>query len=620
MYLERINSPGDLAGLSVTELEALADEIRRQIIVTVGANGGHLASNLGAVELTIALHRVFNIPDEPLFFDVGHQAYTHKLLTGRREIFSTLRQFGGCSGFPTPAESRFDPAAAGHAGTAISLALGAAVARERRNQPGKAIAVVGDGSLTCGISLEALNAAQAAGKHLLVILNDNQMSISPNVGGIARGLNRLISGELYNRFKRAAINFVSSLPSHRKIRRLLHRLEDMVKGALLPPGVMFQELGVRYLGPVNGHSLPDLLRMLERIRDLEGPMILHVLTEKGRGCDFASRDPERYHGVSGFDPESGCLRSGGGDNFSRAFGRAVCRMAELHPKLETVSAAMIRGTGLEEFSRRFPLRCHDVGIAEEHAAAFAAGLAAGGRRPVCAIYATFMQRALDSVYHETVLNNFPVIFALDRAGIVEDGPTHHGIYDLGFLRGLPGLVIMAPADERELEQMLFFAYDLARPVVIRYPRGAGARDARYAGAAVSPLRLGRAQLLTEGPGAVIWAMGPEVDTALAVADELLRRGEAAPTVVNLRFVAPFDVELARSFAPGRLHVTIENHRCVGGLYSTLAENLPGARIIPCGWPDEIIAHGDAAALREKYALTATAIAARIGAAVTPAQP
>lgn len=608
MHLEKIDSPADLRALPPEALGPLAEEVRELIIDTVSENGGHLGANLGTVELTLALHYVFDIPADSLVFDVGHQAYTHKIVTGRREFFRTLRQHGGCAGFPHPRESKFDACVAGHAGTAISTALGISAAHVRSGKPHKAIAVVGDGSLNCGISLEGLNNARDGGKNLIIILNDNKMSISRNVGGVARSLNRIISGGFYNRFKTGAKRLMFRLPRHKTLHKLIRRFEDLIKYLILPGG-LFEELGIRYIGPIDGHSLPDLLYHLNHLRSQQnGPVLLHVITEKGRGYEHAQKNPARYHGVPGFCKATGAIASSGKPTFSGAFGEAVCNLAKRHPEVHAITAAMTDGTGLASFSRAHWDRFHDVGIAEEHAVTFAAGLAAAGERPVCAIYATFMQRALDCIYHDVVLPQLPVIFALDRAGAVEDGPTHHGIYDLGFLRALPGLTVMAPRSEAELKAMFEYAYTLARPVAIRYPRGGTAVPAD---APVPKLGQGRAEIVREGSGPVIWAMGPETDTALAVA-ELLNRDCC---VVNARFLAPFDTELAQKLADGRVTVSIEDHVLIGGLGSALDEALadaPHGRVLHFGWPaGRAIPHGKVSDLRREFGLTPEAIASRI---------
>ena len=601
-------TPEYVKNCDIADLKKVADDIRSTIIKSVSRNGGHLASSLGTVELCIALHRVFDLKRDPVFFDVGHQAYTHKLLTGRGEAFERLRHADGCSGFPNRDESVYDPAAAGHAGAAVSLALGRAAAKEHNNEPGYAIAVVGDGSLTCGVSFEGLNSAKACGKKLIVILNDNQMAISPNVGSLSRCLNRIISGRRYNHLRRAVKKRLSHFFGFRRLKRMINRLEDLVKGIILPPGILFQELGLRYLGPVDGNDIEQLVPMLARVSRIDGPVLLHITTVKGCGYTHAENLPQSYHGVGGFDIESGKLKSSNQETFSKAFGRCMTDMAEKYSDLEVVSAAMVAGTGLTEFAEKYPARCHDVGIAEEHAVIFSAGLASGGVRPVCALYSTFLQRAFDCIYCEVVLNQFPVIFAVDRAGAVEDGPTHHGIYDLGFLRQLPGFPIMTPANENELCIMLDMAYKLAVPCAVRYPRGSGARSEILKD---FPVEYGKNCVVIRGESdIVLWALGAEIDTALKVADML----DEKPSVVLVRFISPFDDELASEFAQKR-HYTIEDHSISGGLFAALSESLSQVqhgKITPFGWPsDRIVGHGKIEELRKIYKLDAAGIAEQI---------
>ena len=609
MYLEKINGPRDLHGLSPEELEALAAEIRERIVAVVAENGGHLASNLGTVELTIALHLVFDSPREPVFFDVGHQCYTHKLLTGRVPEFSTLRRTGGLSGFPHPGESPHDPAFAGHSGSALSLALGVAAAQTAAGSSAKVVAVLGDASLNNGITLEALNSTADGGKNLIIVLNDNRMSITKSVGALRKCLNRIVSSRRYNRLRRG---IKDALSEHRHGFRIASWFREELKRLFFPPGAWFEELGLRYFGPVAGHSLAELIPMLERMKKLDGPLLLHVVTEKGHGCGFAAKNPTDYHGVKGYSMPDGELKPSR-PGFSAAFGNALCKLAEEHSEVVAVAAAMLPGVGLAGFAKRFPDRCYDVGIAEEHAAIFSAGLALAGKRPVCAIYSTFMQRALDCVAHDAVLGKVPVIFALDRAGAVADGPTHHGIYDPGFLRGLPGLTIMDPADEDELAAMLEFAYTLNAPAVIRYPSGGGARHRTQAG----PLVLGRARIVADGDAGapVLWSLGAELDTAVQTAEFWKEKYGEACTVVDARFLKPFDAGLARKLAE-RPMVTIEDGAACGGLFSALAEALApvaGTKILSVSWPDRTIPHGNVAELRRMYGFGAPEICARMAA-------
>ena len=614
MILEKIQSPADLRNLPEAELEIAAGELRQLIISTVAVNGGHLASNCGAVELTLALHRVFNTPEEKIFFDVGHQSYAHKILTGRREKFASLRKIDGISGFPAPEESVFDPAPAGHAGTALSLALGAAAADAGSSD--RVIAVVGDGCVGCGMTLEALNniSGTPGKERLILIINDNRMSISRNVGALSRYLGKVISGSTYNRYRFKVKRRLRRRP---KLFQLIRRLVYRLKKLLLPPGGnFFETLGLRYVGPVDGHDLKKLTSVLRSLREAGGPVVLHAVTSKGAGCSFAQADPTRYHGIAGCDPESGDLPSSA-PGFSKAFGAAMVKLAGADPRIVAVSAAMIEGTGLKEFAEKFPERTFDTGIAEEHAVTFAASLAANGKLPVCAIYDTFLQRALDSVYHDGVLARVPLIIAVDRAGAVEDGATHHGIYNCGFLRSIPGLTVMAPAFCSDVERYLEFALKLGTPAVIRYPRG-GAKELEQIEHA--PLELGKAAIVRNSDAVdqiVLWSIGAELITALETAD-ILERSGIAVTVVDARFLKPFDKALAEKLCKYRQY-TIENHSVTGGLYSALLEScarFEHAPVTGFGWPDdEIIGHGNIAKLREKYRLTSGCLAERIAASL-----
>ncbi len=603
--LNRINTPADLRRLAPAELERLAAELRGVILETVSRNGGHLSSSLGTVELTLALHLVFNTPKDCLIWDVGHQAYAHKWLTGRRELFRKLRQTDGCSGFQSRVESpQYDVIGGGHAGTAISSALGLEVAARRRGDDARAVAIVGDGSLNCGISLEGLNSVEESGAPLVIVLNDNRMSIDHNVGALPSYLNRIISGRAYGHFKALAKTMLRKVP---ELYRSVQKIEEATKSVFLPGG-LFEELGIRYLGPVNGHSIPDLVRLLAAARDSRRPVIVHVITEKGHGYAPATEAPERYHGVPPFDPALG-LRGTGRMTFSRAFGETLAELAETRPELTAITAAMASGTGLTGFAERFPERFFDVGIAEEHAVVFAAGLAAGGMHPVAAIYSTFMQRAFDPIYHDVCWQTLPVILALDRAGMVEDGPTHHGIYDLAFLRAMPNLTIFAPADENELRMMLHWAVAMKTPVALRYPRGSG-------GAAFDPTRPvpppepGRAAVLREGGDLAIWTFGTDCRVALAAAELLERHYGLNTTVVNARCLKPLDAELARRHA-GMLPVfSLEDHVLCGGLASALDEALAGGPGLTgrFGWPDRVIPFGRPEEVRKRFGLTAPQIA------------
>ncbi|MDD5699039.1 MAG: 1-deoxy-D-xylulose-5-phosphate synthase [Victivallaceae bacterium] len=609
VLLDIVQSPADLKKLSLPELPALAAEIRKVLIDTVAETGGHLASNLGVVELTIALHYVFSSPKDKIVWDIGHQGYVHKLLTGRREFFRTLRNYRGCLGFLSREESEHDCFGAGHAGTAVSAALGMAVAAERRGSDEKVVAVIGDGALSCGIALEGLNNVSTNCRKLMIILNDNKMSISENVGAISSSLNRIISGRSYNRFKALVKTMLRKISAHHDIGKVIRKVEDAAKGMFLP-GAFFEELGLRYIGPLDGHDLPQLIRTLSVLSDFSRPLLVHVITEKGRGYEPAENAPEKFHGLAAFNPVTGESRSGGGLTFSAAFGAAMQELAARAPDLAVITAGMAQGTGLTGFSKKFPGQFYDVGIAEEHAVVFAGGLAAAGLRPVVALYVTFMQRALDCVFHDVCLQNLPVIFCLDRAGVVEDGPTHHGIYDLGFFRGLPNLTIMAPKDENELRQMIFTAYELRSPVIIRYPRGGSGQVETLAENPPALLKTAAAEVLREGRAGAVWAMGPEVFTAQRLAARLAAAENIDLTVVNMRFLCPFDAELLSGHAASMPVFTLEDGQLTGGLASAVDEiliNVKHCGVKHFGWKPEIIPHGAPEQLRARHGLDTDAI-------------
>lgn len=609
--LPLIDGQEQLKALTPEQLPQLAAELRRCILHTVAANGGHLSSNLGVVELTIALLYSLDLAQDSVIWDVSHQSYAHKILTGRREFFSTLRRFGGCSGFQTPAESQSDPCFAGHAGTAISTALGISAAKLAGKKPGIAVAVVGDGALNCGLSFEALNNAHRGGGKLVIVLNDNRMSISRNVGALQSYLHRVITARHYAGMKNRIKRFIDPLPGHKFLRRAIRKLEGLTKAALLP-GAVFEELGIRYLGPIDGHNLPLLLRTFTHVRGSdERPVLVHVITRKGYGYAPAERDPEAFHGVGRFDAASGKLPPPSPDAFSQAFGAAMVELAAERPELAAVSAAMTYSTGLAPMQARWPERVWDVGIAEGHAVTFASGLAAAGVRPVVAIYATFIQRALDNIFHDVCLGKLPVVFALDRSGAVEDGPTHNGIYDLGFLREMPNLTIMQPCDENELRAMLRFAVDLAAPAVVRYPRG-GSGHKFDPSVPVEKIEYGRAQTVKPGRDLAIWALGAEVATALKAADILAAEGVDA-AVVNTRFVKPLDTELLLRHAAAMPVATIEDHSLRGGLAAAVREALAesGGGCLGFGWPDEVMPHGKVSELRRMYGMTPESIAAKL---------
>jgi 1-deoxy-D-xylulose-5-phosphate synthase len=617
--LERVNGPGDLSGLSFDELNSLAAEIRALIIETVSKTGGHLAANLGVVELTIALLRVFTPPSDKIVWDVSHQTYTHKILTGRKDRFPTLRQQGGLSGFLSRRESPCDAFGAGHSGTALSAALGMAVARDRAAGKSHVVAVVGDGALACGASFEALNNISATARRLIVILNDNEMSIAANVGAVSKYLGELLVNPRYNRWKHAIEAAVGRLSGQSAfLRRVYYRAEEAIKSIFLS-SVIFEELGIRYVGPVDGHDMPRLIAALEVARDYDRPILLHVVTQKGRGYSYAEACPEAWHGTGCFDIETGTpLGSAMAPTYSQIFGGTLERLAARDPRIVAITAAMPGGTGLASFAQRFPDRFFDVGIAEEHAVIFAAGMATEGLTPVFAVYSTFAQRAVDYIIHDVCLQKLPVVLCLDRAGIVgDDGPTHHGVFDIALLRGIPNLVLMQPADGVELVHMLQAATQWRRPVVIRYPRGCC--PGFVAPEDFEDLALGKAVVVREGWEVQLWALGDMLPLAVEAADILATRGLSVG-VVNGRFVAPLDTGLLREQATlSRAFVTIENGIAAGGFGSAVEEALVeqgyGGRVIRKGWPHEFVPHGAPALLMRQFGLTPEAIADGVMAAL-----
>jgi 1-deoxy-D-xylulose-5-phosphate synthase len=543
--LDTIEGPQDLKGLSVAELETLCAEIRKEIIETVSHTGGHLAANLGVVELTVALLRVFDPPGDKIILDTGHQSYTYKLLTGRRDRFCTLRQYGGISGFQRRKESEYDAFGAGHAGTALSAALGMAVARDRQGQDSHVVAVLGDAAASCGISLEALNNVATTTKRLVVILNDNEMSIGENVGSLSRHLGSLLASPRYNRWKRT-LEKAAQRAHLGWLRSAYYRLEESIKGIFLR-SVVFEELGLRYIGPVDGHDLTALLDALQIVRGSDRPILLHISTRKGKGYTFAEEHPEKWHGATCFDVDTGdSLSAPTTAKYSNVFGAALERLAAEDERIVSITAGMCSGTGLAGFGKQFPGRLYDVGISEEHAVVFAAGLAAGGMRPVFAVYSTFMQRAVDCLLHDVALQNLPVVFCLDRAGIVgDDGPTHHGVFDIALLRPVPDLIFMQPKDEPELCHMLKTAFDCGKPAVIRYPRGTG--PGHEVPETFETLEIGKAEVLRQGKTVQFWALGDMLPLAESCADQLREKGIEAG-VVNPRFIKPLDEALLKQQA------------------------------------------------------------------------
>jgi len=595
--LDRINSPADLRRLPIADLERLAEEIRTTIIETVSKTGGHLAPCLGVVELTIALHYVFNTPDDKLVWDVGHQAYAHKLLTGRREQFHTLRQFGGISGFPKRSESEYDTFDTGHSSTSISASLGIAVAKALQFDKNRAIAVIGDGSMTGGMAFEALNQAGHLGKNLIVVLNDNEMSISPNVGALSSFLSRKLTSKTIMKVKKDMETFLKSFSNvGENILQLLKRTEDSFKG-FFTPGMLFEALHFEYIGPIPGHKIDSLIETFRNVRDFsDGPVLIHVLTTKGKGYRPAERNPGDYHGLGPFDVETGRPKeSSGGLSYTEVFGDTITYMADSDRRITAITAAMPAGTGLTNFSRRFPDRFFDVGIAEQHAVTFAAGQAIEGLRPVVAVYSTFMQRALDQVIHDVCLQNLPVTFALDRGGVVgDDGPTHHGVFDLSFLRFIPNLVLMAPKDEAELQHMLYTAIHHDGPAAVRYPRGKG--EGAALASELKKLPIGKGELLREGKDILLLPVGNRVYPAMEAANGLQKIGIDA-AVINPRFITPLDAELICTWAEkiGKV-ITIEDNVKKGGFGSGVLEllashGLTGVRCQLLGYPDRFLEHG-----------------------------
>jgi 1-deoxy-D-xylulose-5-phosphate synthase len=601
--LEHIDSPGDLKGLRKDQLDHLAAEIREEIIKTVSRRGGHLASNLGVVELTIALHYVFNSPADRLIWDVGHQTYAHKLLTGRRLRFETLRQFEGLSGFPKREESPHDRFDTGHSSTSISSGLGMAVARSLKGEHQRVIAVIGDGSMTGGLAFEGLNQAGHLGRDLIVVLNDNEMSISHNVGALASYLSRVMTGRFVNRFRNEMKAFLQTLPGIGKsMYKIVKQAEESFKG-FLTPGLLFEELGFKYIGPIKGHRLDHLIETFSNVAKMEGPILVHVLTIKGKGYTPAESDPARFHGVGPFRIETGKSPEGRGGppTYSEVFGETLTRLAEEDERIVAITAAMEDGTGLKGYSSRFPERFFDIGIAEQHAVTFAAGLALEGFKPVVAIYSTFLQRAYDQVQQDVCLQNVPVIFALDRGGIVgSDGPTHHGIFDFSYLRHLPNMVLMAPKDENEFQHMIKTAVGWGGPIAFRYPRGIGygvKMDPEP-----RPLEVGKAEVLFEGDDVLVLAIGSTVYPSVEVAKRLLRDGIGV-SVVNCRFVKPLDGELLCTMAEklGKV-LTVEENVLDGGFGSAVLElfgerGLSWVMVKRIGIPDRFVEHGPQETLR-----------------------
>lgn len=615
--LESINSPADLRRLSHLQLQQLALEMRRLIIATCAANGGHLAPSLGVVELTIALHRVFHSPEDRIIWDVGHQAYAHKILTGRRDSFHTLRQLDGISGFPKRAESRHDVFGAGHSSTSISAGLGMAVGRDLKGAANKVIAVIGDGSMTGGIAFEGLNHAGHLNKDLIVVLNDNEMSIAENVGALSNFLSRTITNEFVHKIKKDMESFLEGLDDFgRNALKVAKRAEESLKG-IFTPGMLFEAFGFEYIGPIHGHDIRQLQETFEKISTFDDAVLVHVLTKKGAGYEPAELNPAKYHGVGPFDADSGKLQKSKGApaSYTSVFGDTLCKLAADDDKIIAITAAMPEGTGLARFSREFPERFFDVGIAEQHGVTFAAGLAADGLKPVVAIYSTFLQRGFDQIIHDVCLQNLPVVFAIDRAGVVgSDGPTHHGVFDISYLRQIPGLVITAPKDENELQHLLFSALQYGMPAAVRYPRGSGC------GVPLDQLMqfipLASAEIIRcNETGIAIFAVGSMVQAAIAAAAMLTEAGVDV-SLVNVRFIKPLDKKTLLSFSNRTAIFTVEDNALQGGFGSALLELLEeegcmAAPVIRLGYPDNFIEQGEQAQLYERYGLTPEGIAASV---------
>jgi 1-deoxy-D-xylulose-5-phosphate synthase len=601
--LESIHSPEDLRKLQRSDLPRLAADVRQCVLDNVSQTGGHLSSNLGTVELTVALHYVFNTPEDRIVWDVGHQTYPHKILTGRRERMPTLRQLGGLSGFPRRDESEYDTFGTAHSSTSISAALGMAIAARQKGESRHAVAVIGDGAMTAGMAFEAMNNAGIEDCKLLVILNDNDMSISPPVGALNRYLAQLMSGRFYSTAKNMGKNVLKSAPP---LFELAKRFEQHAKGMVVP-ATMFEQFGFNYIGPIDGHDLDSLIPTLENIKQLKGPQFLHVITKKGQGYKLAEDDPVNYHGPGKFDPKVGLVPAATTPKpaFMHIFGQWLCDMAAADQRLVGITPAMREGSGMVEFHKRFPDRYYDVGIAEQHAVTFAAGLACEGLKPVVAIYSTFLQRGYDQLIHDVALQNLPVVFALDRAGLVgADGATHAGAYDIAYLRCIPNVSVACPSDERECRLLLSTAYAQNHPVAVRYPRGTGVGV--EAGGDLQTLPFGKAEIRREGQGVCILAFGTLLYPALQVAEKI------NATVVNMRWAKPLDLEMVLAMAARHEHlVTVEDACVMGGAGSAVSEALQKANvlrsILSLGLPDEFVEHGDPAKLMALLGLDAAGI-------------
>ncbi|SHE64638.1 1-deoxy-D-xylulose-5-phosphate synthase [Thermoanaerobacter uzonensis DSM 18761] len=608
--LEQIDSPYDLRKLDKKDFSLLCEEIRQFLVEKVSKTGGHLASNLGIVELTVALHYVFNSPVDKIIWDVGHQCYVHKMLTGRKDQFDTLRKFNGLSGYIKRAESVHDIFGAGHSSTSISAALGIATARDLKGEKYSVVAVIGDGALTGGMALEALNNAGRSKTDLIVVLNHNEMSISENVGSLSLYLSKLRTDPTYNKLKQEVDNLLNIVPPIGKsLHKYIERIKDSVK-QLLVPGMFFEEMGFTYLGPIDGHDVDSLIEVLERAKKIKGPILVHVITKKGKGYKFAEKFPDKFHSAAPFDIQTGKFVNEGQATYSDVFGKTLTEMALKDDKIVAITAAMPEGTGLIHFAKLIPERFFDVGIAEQHATTFAAGMAVQGYKPYFAVYSTFLQRAYDQLIHDVCIQKLPVVFAIDRAGIVgEDGETHQGVFDLSYLRPIPNIAIMSPKDANELVEMVKLSRTLDFPVAIRYPRG---KVGEFDITKECSIEFGKAELVSEGTEIAIFALGRMVGKVLE-AKEILKASDLQPFIVNLRFVKPLDEELILDISNKvKFIVTVEDNVIAGGVGNAILEllNLKGIYkpVLCLGFPDKFIEHGDVESLFKKYNLDAESIA------------
>ncbi|MGD0348639.1 MAG: 1-deoxy-D-xylulose-5-phosphate synthase [Terracidiphilus sp.] len=604
--LESIQSPADVKGLSLFELAELAGEIREFLIQTLSKTGGHLGPNLGVVELTLAIHAVFSTPEDKILFDVSHQAYIHKILTGRRERFETIRQPGGLNGFMLRTESEHDCYGAGHAGTALSAALGMAVARDLAGGHENVIAIAGDAAFTNGVTFEAMNNIASQTRRMIVVLNDNEWSIDRNVGAVARYFHRIVTNEHYQQLHDKATHLVERFGGKTAV-KVMRRAEEAAK-SMLWPSILFEEFGLDYFGPIDGHNIPLLIETFKFLKTLEHPVLLHVLTQKGRGFQPALDGQKKFHGLGPYDPETGQTPDGS-TTYSEVFGKTLADLATKNERIVAITAAMPNGTGLDHFRPHHPKRYFDVGIAEEHAVVFAAGMATRGYRPVCAIYSTFLQRAFDPIVHDVCLQKLPVLFSMDRAGLSgDDGPTHHGLFDIAYLRGIPEIVLMSPKDEDELADMLKTALELPGPSAIRYPRGAVAGVARKPEPQILP--IGKAEVLADGSDVAILGLGPMISLAKELAATLKRDGYSA-ALINPRFIKPIDREVIERYAKRvAAFVTFEDHVRMGGFGTAVVEALEeiglAVPVVRIGWPDQFIEHGKVDELRARYGLSVDA--------------